>query len=480
MHTPRPRSLLILVLLLAVLAAAAGLGGSATAPAAPSAAPATTTATTTHWCNFVLAGKDATTDGSVLMGYNNDWAPNNYTYLQVVPGDATHYRYVRILTLGSVPEGGINVKQLGVNFGTATTLDSAVTAADPFVKKGYGGEIWDTILQKCATAQEAITLLGQMSQTGFTVGAAGSFGIADPDEAWVFELLGGHHWVAQRVPDNAVLAHPNIVVVRQIDLADPANFRGSADLQSFAQTIGRYSPSEGPFDVAWAYHDRTVLQSAYNTDRLWGAFDLVAPSLGLTPGMPYATRPVYVVPDEEVSRQDIAAICRYHYEGTSIDQTAGYSLMSPHDQTNRPICYSTTCHSEVWQLRSWKPDDIGGVMWLALSRPCSSTYVPFYDSITSVPAAWSGRTAFNEFRDVAESLDRNGTINGLTRYGYYIPLVRSTYGAFETQCASAQASTEATAAGMNGSARITYLTNYSAQRATQALNLAVGLPAQMP
>ena len=384
------------------------------------------------------------------MGYNNDWAPNNYTYLQVVPGDATHYRYVRILTLGSVPEGGINVKQLGVNFGTATTLDSAVTAADPFVKKGYGGEIWDLILQQCSTAQEALALLSQMAQTGFEAGAAGSFGIADPDEAWTFELLGGHHWVAQRVPDNAVLAHPNIVVVRQVNLCDTANFRGSSDLQSFAQSIGRYSPSEGPFDVAWAYHDRDVLQSYYNTDRLWGAYDLVAPSLGLTPDMPYATRPVFVVPDEEVDRQDIAAICRYHYEGTSIDQTAGYSLMSPHDQTNRPICYSTTCHSEVWQLRSWKPDDIGGVMWLALSRPCSSTYVPFYGSITSVPAAWSGRTAFNEFRDVAESLDRNGTIGGLTRYGYYIPLVQSTYGAFETECATAQASTEATAAGLTG------------------------------
>ena len=108
----------------------------------------------------------------------------------------------------------------------------------------------------------------------------------------------------------------------------------------------------------------------------------------------------------------------------------------------------------MWQLRSWKPDDIGGVMWVAPCRPCSSTYVPFYDSITSVPAAWTGRTAFNEFRDVAESLDKNGTIDGLTRYKYYIPLVKSIYGAFETECTNAQASTEATAAGLTGSARI--------------------------
>ena len=47
------------------------------------------------------------------MGYNNDWSPNNYTYLQVVPGDATHYQFVQLLTQGATPEGGINVHQLG-------------------------------------------------------------------------------------------------------------------------------------------------------------------------------------------------------------------------------------------------------------------------------------------------------------------------------------------------------------------------------
>lgn len=471
----KPVLVLLLVLLVVAAAgvAAALSGGPGTAP------PAASGRAVTHWCNFVLAGKDATADGSVLMGYNNDWSANNYQYLQVIPGDATRYQYVKLLTLGSIPEGGINVHQFGVNYGTFTDLDPAVLAADPYVKKGYGGELWDLLLQQCATAEEAIDLLEQMAQTGFESGAAGSFGIADPDEAWLFELLGGHHWVAVRVPDDAFLAHPNMVTTRQIDLTDPENYRGSPDLVSFAQSIGRYAPSEGPFEVAWAYGDRAELQTYYDTNRLWGAFTTVAPSLGLTPAMPYATRPVYVQPDDPVTRQDVQAICRYHYEGTALDQTAGYTLMSPHNQTNRPPCYSTTDYSAVWQLRSWQPDDIGGVLWVAPSRPCSSTYIPFYDSITSVPAAFASKTAFSAFRAVAESLDKKGTIGGTTRYGYYIPLVRSVYGAYETECADAQAATEAAAAGMSGSTRIRYLTDYSAQRATQALNLALGLPAQM-
>jgi dipeptidase len=271
-----------------------------------------------------------------------------------------------------------------------------------------------------------------------------------------------------------------MITIRQVDLSDTAHFLGSADLVSFAQSIGRYDPSEGPFDVAWAYGDRAELQSYYNTNRLWGAFNLVAPSLGLTPEMPFASRPVYVVPDEPLTRQDFAEICRYHYEGTSLDETDWYELMSPHKQTNRPICHKTTDYSAVWQLRGWLPDAVGGVMWVAPSRPCSSAYVPFYDSVASVPSEWTDATAYNAFRAVADSLDQNGKVNGVRRYKYYSPLVRSTYGAFEASCTGAQACVESIASCLSGSARVQYLTEYSSYRATQALDLALSLPAQMP
>ena len=475
MRRPVMTSMLILVLLLAVVAVAAGVGGFATQPE-----PQVGSTPSEHWCSFILAGKNATADGSVLMGYNNDWSANNYAYLQVVPGDATHYQFLQLLTKGDCEEGGINVHQLAALYGSFTDIDPAVLAADPYVKKGHGGEIWKDILQQCTTARQAINLLDDMAADGFEAGAAGAFAIGDPNHIWLFELLGGHHWVAQKLPNNAFLAHPNMITIRQVDLSDTAHFRGSDDLVSFAQSIGRYDPAEGPFDVAWAYGDRAELQSYYNTNRLWGAFNLVAPSLGLTPDMPFATRPVYVVPDEPLTRQDFAEICRYHYEGTSLDETDGYTLMSPHKQANRPICDETTDYGAVWQLRDWLPDAIGGVMWVAPSRPCSSAYVPFYDSVTSVPAAWTDATAYNGFRAVADSLDQKGKVDGVRRYKYYSPLVRSTYGAFETDCTNAQSCVESTAAGLCGAARIQYLTDYSSYRATQALDLALGLPVQMP
>ena len=101
------------------------------------------------------------------------------------------------------------------------------------------------------------TCVEQMAATrGFSGGAAGSYAVADQNEAWVIEVLGGHHWVAARVPDDAFYAQPNMLRIRQVDLSEPGKFRGSADLEQFAISVGRYDPADGPFDVAWAYGKR--------------------------------------------------------------------------------------------------------------------------------------------------------------------------------------------------------------------------------
>ena len=112
--------------------------------------------------------------------------------------------------------------------------------------------MWDIVLQQCRTADQAVDLVEQMAGTrGFSGGAAGSYAVADQNEAWVIEVLGGHHWVAARVPNDAFYAQPNMLRIRQIDLSKPGKFRGSPDLEQFAISrrplqSGRAAPSTSP------------------------------------------------------------------------------------------------------------------------------------------------------------------------------------------------------------------------------------------
>ncbi len=89
--------------------------------------------------------------------------------------------------------------------------------------------------------------------------------------------------------------------------------------------------------------------------------------------------------DAKLDVARLIAINRYHYEDTELDQTEGYTLMSPHEMTNRPICCGDNDYSVVFQSRKWLPNGVGGVMWYAPSRACSSGLTPFYCCIVQRP-----------------------------------------------------------------------------------------------
>jgi dipeptidase len=56
-------------------------------------------------------------------------------------------------------------------------------------------------------------------------------------------------------------------------------------------------------------------------------------------------------------------------------------------------------YATIIQCRSWLPDEIGGVVWLAQDNVASSIYVPIYCSVTDLP----------------ESYKTPGRVNGYTR-----------------------------------------------------------------
>lgn len=90
--------------------------------------------------------------------------------------------------------------------------------------------------------------------------------------------------------------------------------------------------------------------------------------------------PLWIVPDQKLSVQDVENCMRDHYEGTpmAIDSTdmGGGIWQMPYRPTpleftvngkkyfnERPTSTQQTGFSYVAQLRSWLPREIGGILW---------------------------------------------------------------------------------------------------------------------
>ena len=98
---------------------------------------------------------------------------------------------------------------------------------------------------------------------------------------------------------------------------------------------------------------------------------------------------------------------RDHYEGTPLDMTADVSAgpwSSPYRPRakgftsdgkqyfrERPISTQQAGFSVVAQMRSWLPDEVGGVYWFNCDEPSAIAYVPVYCCLRSVPDAFQGR-----------------------------------------------------------------------------------------
>ena len=178
-------------------------------------------------CTNLIAGKNATVDGSTLITYAAD-SHTLYGDLQILPaadhkpGDMRKvYDWDTGKYHGEIPEvahtyhvvGNVNEHQLTIcetTFGGREEL--ADTTADAIID--YGSLIYIT-LQRARTAREAIDVMTDLvARYGYN-SEGESFSIGDPNEVWILEMMGkggrekGAVWVAMRVPDDCISGHAN-------------------------------------------------------------------------------------------------------------------------------------------------------------------------------------------------------------------------------------------------------------------------------
>lgn len=379
------------------------------------------TTTLTFPCTNLLVGKKASTDGSTLISYAADsyglfgelyhWPAKKYQpgeMLKVYEWDSGKY-------LGEIPQvlqtynviGNMNEHQLAIGettFGGRSELGDSIGIMD------YGSLIYIT-LQRAANAREAIKVMTDLVSKYGYYSSGESFSIADPNEVWVMEMIGkgpdnkGAVWVAVRIPDDCVSAHANQARIQQFPLDDPDNCLYSPDVISFAREMGYFTGEDSDFSFAKAYAPLDFGALRFCEARVWSFFNRVNKDMGeyvtYAQGLTTDPMPLYIKPDRKLSAQDIQNLMRDHYEGTELDWRfdvgAGpfnspyrwspltYEVDSVEYCNERPIATQQTAFSFVAQMRSWLPDEIGGILWFGIDDAAQTVYYPFYCGHNEVP-----------------------------------------------------------------------------------------------
>lgn len=372
-------------------------------------------------CTNLLVGKKASTDGSTLISYAADsyglfgelyhWPAKTYNaseMLKVYEWDTGKY-------LGEIAQvsqtfnviGNMNEHQLAI---AETTFGGRSELTDSTGIMDYGSLIYIT-LQRAKNAREAIKVMTDLvNDYGYYSGGE-SFSIADPNEVWVMEMIGkgvgnkGAVWVAVRIPDDCVSAHANQARIQQFPLNDSDNVLYAPDVISFAREKGYYTGSDADFSFAQAYAPLDFGAMRFCEARVWSFFNNVNKDMGefvtYAQGKTTDPMPLYIKADRKLSAQDIQNLMRDHYEGTELDWRfdvgAGpfnspyrwspltYEVDSVEYCNERPIATQQTAFSFVAQMRSWLPNEIGGILWFGIDDAAQTIYFPFYSGHSVVP-----------------------------------------------------------------------------------------------
>ncbi|RPI91838.1 MAG: peptidase U34, partial [Spirochaetales bacterium] len=171
-------------------------------------------------CDTVVATREATSDGSVILAKNSDREPNEVQLLHHIParsftnpGDlqCTYlkipqaYRTAELLLSRPAWMWGC---EMGANAAGLCIGNEAVFTREPYAKTGLTGmDLLRLAVERTLRASDALALIteliGRYGQGG-NCGYKGklyyhnSFIIADKKEAWVLETA-GRHWAAQKV-----------------------------------------------------------------------------------------------------------------------------------------------------------------------------------------------------------------------------------------------------------------------------------------
>ena len=431
-------------------------------------------------CTNLIAGKGATTDGSVLMTYAAD-SHNLYGMLTHTPAADHPKGAMRKVVewdtgkpLGEIPQpdhtynvvGNMNEHQLAIGESTwGGHPELTDTTGQSIID--YGSLI-QIALERSKNAREAIDCMADLVDKYGYASSGESFSIVDKDEAWVMEMIGkgalkGAVWIAVRIPDNAISGHANEPRIRKVDLKDKKNVKYSKDLIPFARKRGYIAGKDEDFSFADAFEKHTQGTRRGCDGRVWSYFRRFQPDAEKyffwIDSKSDDPMPLYIIPERKVSLAEMQEAMRDHFEGTPYAMTEDIGAGPNHvpyrwrpmefevdgkKYTNeRAIATQQTGWSFVSQSRDWLPDPVGGILWFGTDDTNTTVYMPFYCSLTEVPEQLKPGDVINFSYDSNFWMNNWVANQAYNRYDLMIPDIRKVQSELESKYRDGREATDA-------------------------------------
>lgn len=437
-------------------------------------------------CTTILVGKDASYDGSTIVARNEDSPggqfepkrmqvvlpkdqPRVYTSVEShltieLPEEPMRYTSVpdAIEGHGVWAAAGFNELNVGMSATETITSNERVLGADPLVvytpasgvegEEGYvpacpgglGEEDFVTlVLPYIRSAREGVERLGALLEKYGTYEMNG-IAFSDVDEIWWLETVGGHHWIAKRVPDDMYVTMPNQLGIDWFDLGDAEGEQlehmASPDLRAWMAdnhldlTLrGEYAffsedeyeliedgdddyiedldedldddGSDGDdledvfvldagrlediFNPREAFGSRSDSDHVYNTPRAWYMQRFLNPhDVWEGPFADYTPEsddiPWARVPERKVTIEDVKYVLSAHYQGTPYDPYGKHG--TPETRSlYRPIGINRNGQLAVLQVRPYVDEDHRAIQWMAFGSNPFNALVPFYANVDTLP-----------------------------------------------------------------------------------------------
>ncbi len=396
-------------------------------------------------CTNFLITRGASATGSTMISYSADshvlygelyyWPARDYpsgAMLDVYEWDTHRYMgKIRQVAHTYSVIGNMNEHQLAIGETTYTGIENLIDTTSII---DYGSLIYIT-LQRAKNAREAIKIMSELvSEYGYA-SPGESFSISDPNEVWIFEIIGRGHgnkgavWVARLIPDGYVSAHANQARIQTFPLAtgkknsvaitskdlrrifDPVvECVYAFDVVEVARANNLYTGTDQDFSFSDTYNPISFSGARYCEIRVWAFFNSINDDMdqyfNYASGHDLSKRmPLWIKPDRKISNYDMMNFMRNHLQGTPLDMKndigAGpFGLPyrwrplswkvsddpNAAEYTNeRATVTQQTGFVFVAESRSWLPDPVGGILWFGVDDAGTTVFNPMYCGITQVP-----------------------------------------------------------------------------------------------